>query len=151
MDESEVNNLPRVVLVLRACILNNSNSILLVKRSKYDRYAAGKWELPGGKLKMSQDPFQALYEEVEQETGLEIVVKYDLVYFNGHLNQSSSFYNGAPYVVIVVACSFTGSKEVELSHEHDEFVWVTPQKALDMDIKDEDSNAIRSFKAKGIL
>jgi len=94
---------------------------------------------------------QALYEEVEQETGLEIVVKYDLVYFNGHLNQSSSFYNGAPYVVIVVACSFTGSKEVELSHEHDEFVWVTPQKALDMDIKDEDSNAIRSFKAKGIL
>lgn len=151
MDTQESENLPRIVFVLRACIVNSSGEILLVKRSKFDRYAPEKWEFPGGKLKINQDPYEALYEEVEQETELKIKVEQKLVYFEGHLNKDPNLYFDTPYAVIFVICSIAEKGEVDLSHEHSDFVWVNPRKALEMDIKEEDKNAINAFVNKDII
>ena len=148
---NETQNLPRVVLILRACILNTDGQILLVKRSKYDRYEPEKWEFPGGKLKTFQDPYEALYEEVEQETNLIINIKEKLVYFDGHLNDDTGPYNETPYAVIVIVCSLEKDREIILSHEHEEFIWVSPQMALEMDIKEEERKAITTFISKKLL
>lgn len=59
--------------VVRCAVLNKSNELLMVERTK-----TNEWEIPGGKVNLDErgvpleDPLVALKREVKEETGLSI-------------------------------------------------------------------------------
>ena len=57
--------------VLVGAAIIKDGKILLLKRSETKSFLPGYYDLPGGKLKESEDPNQAVLRELKEETGLE--------------------------------------------------------------------------------
>ena len=70
----DINTNNKIVPVLAAIILNHDGNILLAQR-KPGRKNELKWELPGGKLKISESPEHCLARELEEELGIKVSVK----------------------------------------------------------------------------
>ena len=59
--------------VAKVVIIDDSNMVLMLKRSDYvDKYA-GEWDLPGGHIKVGEDFEAGMKREVKEETGLDIM------------------------------------------------------------------------------
>jgi 8-oxo-dGTP pyrophosphatase MutT (NUDIX family) len=58
-------------------VVMDGDRILLVRKSDQDPYHPGKWELPGGRMKESDDLDTHLVREVFEETGLTVTVAPD--------------------------------------------------------------------------
>ena len=58
--------------VAKVVIIDDSNRVLMLKRSDYvDKYA-GEWDLPGGHIKVGEELDTGMKREVKEETGLDI-------------------------------------------------------------------------------
>jgi len=56
-------------------IINYRGKILLgKKRSDSQKFLAGKWHVPGGRVESEESDEEALVREIKEETGLEITV-----------------------------------------------------------------------------
>jgi 8-oxo-dGTP diphosphatase len=81
-----------------AIIVNDKKEILLLKRGKLAKNERGKWEIPGGAVNYGETLEDALVREVQEETGLTVVVDRLLTVSNHILKNegqhwvSSSFY-----------------------------------------------------------
>lgn len=105
----------KTIEVVAAVLLHNG-SYLATQRG-YGEFAGG-WEFPGGKIEIGEHPEEALKREIEEELGIEIIVKrklctteYDYPAF--HLTMHS-------YI-----CHIT-SGEIEL-REHQSARWLTTE------------------------
>lgn len=76
----------------------------------------GKWECPGGRLEKAEDAEQALLREIKEETDLDCKIDKEMppVYSNADYGKNHC------YVFLVKA----PTKDVHLSNEHSDFVWV---------------------------
>lgn len=61
-----------VVYCLAAFITDGKNRLLIVKKSAQEQIDAGKWVVPGGKVKADEHVIAALKREVREEVGLDI-------------------------------------------------------------------------------
>lgn len=132
---------PRVVLVNRCAVFKKNGKLLLIKRSSSDRYAAGFWEFPGGKLDEGQNVSQALEREVFEETGLVVVPITRIAYIESQIMIQGP-YKGLPYIVIIGTGKLIGGK-IKLSKEHTSYKWVTKNEALKLPLKDEIRKALK--------
>ncbi|MFB6190522.1 MAG: NUDIX domain-containing protein [Candidatus Nanohaloarchaea archaeon] len=118
--------------VVKVLVQNGDHEFLAVRKTTEDKihsgqkYAlygrmAGKWELPGGKFKDSGDRFEAAKREVKEECGIEIKNIEDVVREEIEEVNSVNTY-------IVSTTDWDG--EVELSREHQDYRWVTPEEYL---------------------
>ena len=109
--------------IVKAIIPGSDNSVLLLKdvRTPF-------WDLPGGHVKVDEDPEDALYREVQEETGLDIVMAKKLM--------TRPLYVGSPVQeqreITFYWVSATG--EITLSDEHDLHVWAPFEKIREMDL-----------------
>ena len=55
-----------------AALIEKDNKVLIAKRSTGDSSMLGKWEFPGGKVKLNEDEFQAIEREIYEEFELKI-------------------------------------------------------------------------------
>ena len=124
---------PRILLLNR-CVVFKDDKILLVQRSKNDSFQPGKWELPGGKLDIGQEPNEALEREVLEETGLYVKLTSPKFFVDTKMLASGS-YAGMACVLIVGEAKVIGGK-LKLSEEHDDYKWVTIEEAFDIDVRD---------------
>lgn len=53
-------------------VFNSHNEILIAKRP-LNKYKAGLWEFPGGKLEYNESVFQALQRELKEEVNIEVI------------------------------------------------------------------------------
>ena len=53
------------------CYLFKDNQVLLQKKAE-GKFGAGKWNAPGGKIKMTESPETAIMREIREETGLTV-------------------------------------------------------------------------------
>lgn len=53
-------------------IVENNGEFLFIRRSRNSKNMAGKWVFPGGKIEAGEDAIQALYRELNEETGLNL-------------------------------------------------------------------------------
>lgn len=131
-----------VVLVQKCVIFEGDGKILLIRRSVQDRYGAGMWDLPGGKVSENEDKRQALLREVREETGLIVAVIHPFVHT---LNEASVVYSGRIYRAEFSVGHLLGGS-LRLSEEHDAFMWVNIDDTDGLDLKPELCSVLSTFQ-----
>ncbi|MGE0207000.1 MAG: bis(5'-nucleosyl)-tetraphosphatase [Candidatus Babeliales bacterium] len=102
---------------------NNTREYLLL------HYQSGHWDFPKGHIEPGESKYEAALRELKEETGLEATIldgfEESFSYFH-HLPKTEELAHKTVYFFIGVA----SSKEVILSHEHINYVWLSFKEAL---------------------
>ena len=111
-----------------------NGKILLLKVRSESSHDAGKWEIPGGKVKKCEFFDDALRREYLEETGLEIVIEslYNVIqnkYTACKTNEE------VKSIQLIMKVTSTGD-EVAISPEHDEYGWFTGEEVNELIEKD---------------
>ena len=134
--------LPKVLVVSR-CFIKKKGKILALRRTKERKYNPSKWELPGGKVEKWQDFERATEKEVLEETGLLVKIVSPKAFVESKLVEHN-VYKGLLYLEIVFVAKLI-SGNVRLSVDHNEYKWVKPEKALNLNLSMETRKAITCF------
>ena len=98
-----------------------NGKILLLKIRPHSAHDAGRWEIPGGKVKKCEYFDEALKREYLEETGLEVDVAslYNVVRKDYTACKTSEEVKSIQ-LIMKVTCD---SDEVTISEEHDDYGW----------------------------
>ncbi len=113
-------------------IILNEGDILGTRRSG-PSLRAGKWEFPGGKVKMDERPEKAILREIDEELGISVSIVKRLSSIVHHYPETS-------IRLIPFVCGWLGGKIV--LNDHDQYAWIPKEKLLDYDWSDADKNLI---------
>jgi 8-oxo-dGTP diphosphatase len=114
----------RPVVAIRIFVPDPQGRILLLKRANA-KHGEGRWCLPGGKLDYGDTPEITVAKELLEETGLIASNAQFLFYQNSPPVQPGDMH----CVNLYFSCSYTG--KLTINEESSDFVWVTPQNALE--------------------
>ena len=108
--------------------------ILLLKIRSKSGHDAGKWEIPGGKVKRKEFFDEALKREFLEETGLEVNIEslYNVIQNDYTACKTNESIKSIQLIMKVTSASDT----VEISEEHDEYGWFTKEEVKEMLEKD---------------
>ncbi len=123
-----------------SCYLEYDGKILLLLRPK-QKSQGGKWGVPAGKIDKGEDEETAMLRELKEETNLSVeqeslryfqklyvrYPEYDFVY--------SMFYSKLPNKPVITLSA----------KEHKDFKWLTPTKALKLNLVDDLGECIKLF------
>ena len=111
-------------------ICEYKGKVLLLKIRSRSAHDAGKWEIPGGKVKKCEFFDDALKREYMEETGLAIDVDslYNVVR-NDYVACKTSEEIKSVQLIMKVTCE---SDEVTISCEHDEYGWFSWEEVRQM-------------------
>ncbi len=117
-----------------AAVFTDGDRVLACRRDG-GRYAAGRWEFPGGKLEPGEDPDSALEREIAEELGVEVEV-------GELLDRSTTMVEGTE---ITLACYFVRSLGAlpEHSSDHDQLGWFLRDRLVWLDWAPPDLPAVR--------
>lgn len=116
-------------LTVRGICEVNDKILLLKVRSK-STHDAGKWEIPGGKVKKCEFFDDALRREYLEETGLEITI--DSLYNVVQNNYTACKTNEQVKSIQLIMKVTSESDDVEISAEHDEYGWFAKEEVKEL-------------------
>lgn len=90
---------------------------LFVQKTNNGSKNQGYWELPGGGLDFGELPEIALAREIKEETGLNIEVLKPLIIWSFLKNKNKQV------IGITYLCE-TLEDSVQISSEHDDYIWI---------------------------
>jgi 8-oxo-dGTP pyrophosphatase MutT (NUDIX family) len=128
------NNAYRFPVSVKGVVIRDGSVVLL--RNERD-----EWELPGGKLELSESPEECLAREMAEELHLEIIAERIL---------DSWVYTIAPGVsvlVIAYGCVESSRNEAMLSDEHKELRWFPLGQVDSLRMPDGYKASIRTWSA----
>ena len=107
-----------------------NGKILLLKVRSESSHDAGKWEIPGGKVKKCEFFDDALRREYLEETGLEITIEslYNIIQNNYTACKTNEEVKS---IQLIMKVTSTGD-EVAISPEHDEYGWFTVEEVNEL-------------------
>lgn len=117
------------IVISKVLVRNEDGDFLVVReREDRDKETAGKWELPGGRLKYGESQFEAGARELEEEVGLEVDPGEgeDVVRIEVEDDSLVSCY-------IVYFPDFEGDASIRDESHLSEFRWVSAEEFIDMD------------------
>jgi 8-oxo-dGTP diphosphatase len=109
-------------IAVKGFILDNENKLLLIQRRNNDPHKPGKWDIPGGRLELGENPFLGLKREIKEETNLEVEIKHPIEV--RHFTRD----DGQNITMITFLCSPV-HKNIILSEEHINYNWIQPTEA----------------------
>jgi len=118
-----------LALSAKVVVRDKSGRCLLLKRSLSSKGNPGKWDLPGGKVDPGESFEQGVLREVAEETGLTISIQRVV-----GVAESESPTNKVVYLILEGRLE---SGQVQLSSEHDEYVWVNRWELPKMELADQ--------------
>jgi len=111
---------------IKALITNERNEVLLLKTGpKENRHTKVEyWDIPGGRIKGSQNIEETLRREITEELGvpgekLEILEIFDATISNFKISHSENVL----LMLIVYRCRLPKDSKFRLSEEHSEWKW----------------------------
>ena len=118
-----------MTLTIKGVVVNAKNEFLVLRRAKSSKFSGGRYDLPGGHIEGNESLKDSVVREIKEETGLDVRFGeiIDVVEFPEDSQQFKDEKRG-----IRCICYVEGDPEVELSFEHDEFKWVSFEKAAEV-------------------
>jgi phosphoglycolate phosphatase-like HAD superfamily hydrolase/ADP-ribose pyrophosphatase YjhB (NUDIX family) len=118
----------RPVVTVGAAIFDRQGRVLMVRTHKW----SNRWGIPGGKVHFGERCEDALVRELREETGLEVDdVRFVLVQDCIH---SQEFYRDDHFVLLNYRCVAGAPEPVRLNDEAQEYRWLPPGSALELDL-----------------
>ena len=108
------------ISIVEAIIKNEEGKILLLKRSKLNKFFIGKWQLPGGKVEFGEDIQKAIKREIYEETGK----KYSSLRLTKVFSLTEKF-NGTKNNVFLMVFSGECKGKISISVEHSQAKFCT--------------------------
>ena len=105
-------------IVAVAVVVRRGERMLALRRAATKDAGPGLWEAVSGRIEIDENPLDAAAREVQEETGLEVVVD------PRPITAYEARRIGEPMIVIVYGADHVAG-EVRLSDEHDDFAWLT--------------------------
>jgi 8-oxo-dGTP diphosphatase len=99
---------------------------LLLRRSDDKDFAAGMWECITGRVDQGEDIMTALHREVAEELGVSVTVDYLIGTFHFYRGPAVPAYE---MVGLHFCCSVDAEQKINLSWEHSDARWVSPEEA----------------------
>lgn len=102
-------------IAVKAFIVKDGK-LLTLKRIPNEVHYAGKWDIPGGRLEIGEDPFPGIKREVKEETGLDIdiLLPFSVKHFVRDDKQKIT--------MIIFLCKLL-NHDIKLSKAHTEYKW----------------------------
>ena len=124
-----------------SCFLECNGEILLLHRQ--DRRPEGNtWGVPAGKVEEGEALFGAITRELAEEVAHRVGKEAELRYFGKVYVRFST----KDFVYHMFHLPFADKPAIKLDpKEHKSFKWVTPQKALEMDLIEDEDSCIKLF------
>ena len=111
----------KITKVSVAAFIYHQDKVLIVRRSKKEKFLPGTYEMPGGKLDFGENPLAGVVRETKEEAGLKVtaITPYHLF---SYTTKNNTLYT----VEIDFLCRPDSPPgEIVLSDAHDKFLWVT--------------------------
>jgi 8-oxo-dGTP diphosphatase len=124
-------------LSVKIIIKDDQGRSLLLKRSMDSKNNPGKWDFPGGKIDPGETFDQALQREVLEETGLSVKIE--------RLVGSTQSESPTHRIIYLMLEGSAQSESVELSVEHDDFLWARPSDISSADLCEQFRPIIENF------
>ena len=97
-----------------------------------------KWEFPGGKLHDGESPEECLARELEEELGIQVVIRQPL---------PPVLHRYEDFDIELLPFVCTLSKGIIVLHEHRALAWLSPHELNDLDWPEADIPVIASYRA----
>lgn len=127
--------MPRLEFAQKAVVVDGDR-VLMLRKASNDPHHPGRWDLPGGRMKGSEDIDAHLIREVLEETGLKVHPIGRPI----HLWSWVMDWNGETVRVLAVSryCELEPTDPVRPQHEDDDFLceqrWIPRTELLSFDI-----------------
>lgn len=123
-------------ILVTAAVIISQNRILMAKRLPYGS-EAGKWEFPGGKVELGEDPRSCLERELKEELGITVAV--DRV-----LDVVSEVNHEQHLVLIYFHCRVRNGEPAPLQCQ--EIKWAMPEEIDNLDKSPADERFWKTIK-----
>ena len=132
--------MPEIKNIVRVILEDESQKVLLLRRSLSSKCEPGKWNLPGGKVEYGESLEIVCIREIEEETALKI---FDLEYrgVTEGLNQKEGDLHCIHHYF---KAEYTG--KVKINEESSDYAWVSREKLGDYNVAFGDEIAINRYK-----
>lgn len=117
---------PAAPIPVVCALIEREGRLLLAQRPAH-KHLPLKWEFPGGKVELGEDPAAAIIREIREELGCEIVVTHILPAFVHD-------YKTAIIEMIPFVCTLTPTSPSPRALEHVSIVWVKPEELSHYDL-----------------
>ncbi len=97
-----------------------TDKVLVLKRSKKEKFHTGAYDLPGGHMDKGESVIECLKREIKDETGLTVQIG-DILAIREYPKEHEMF----DKIKALRFIAYYQSGEVELSEEHSAFQWLT--------------------------
>lgn len=136
-----MEQIDKLFIATKAFIVNNGKVLVLRESTQYsDGSNAGRFDVPGGRLKPGEHFEEALKREVKEETGLEVTIGKPV-----YVGEWRPTVKGERWQIVGVffLCESVAT-DVTLSEDHVEALWIHPGEASTINIID---NLKQAFEA----
>jgi 8-oxo-dGTP pyrophosphatase MutT (NUDIX family) len=116
-------------------VITDGERVLLVRKSSEDPHNPGRWELPGGRMKASEDVDAHIIREVREETGLTVKPGRAICLWDWTMD-----WHGEEVKVVAVSryCELTSLTAVAQQLEEDDFLaeqqWFQKSELAELDV-----------------
>ena len=109
-------------------LIVNDNKVLLLKRTESSNTYKGYWQLPEGKVGITENPKEAIIRELKEEIDYSTSKLRFIKVFNSTVKASI-----LPVPIVRHVFKVNGyPKSIQLSTEHSEYKWATHKEASKM-------------------
>jgi 8-oxo-dGTP diphosphatase len=134
-------------LISQKVLIIENGKLLILKNVEGKFNSVSQWELPGGIVEIDEDLKQSLIREVKEETGLDISIDRFFDSFS-HWLDNFKFNDGRVLNIRFIELAYFCKKisgKLELSEEHDNYMWATKKQLEELDFAINSKFAIKKY------
>jgi 8-oxo-dGTP diphosphatase len=109
------------------CAIIEREGLVLIAQRPPHKLMPLKWEFPGGKVELGEEPVAAIIREIREELGCEITVTRALTPFVHD-------YRTVVITMIPFVCALAPGSTAPHAHEHVAIAWATPAELRGYDL-----------------